>query len=731
MPIAAPVRGVAVHLLDKWLQSVAPTGVGELYVGGDVATAFLGDPVGTAERFVPSPFVAGRRLVKTGLLGVRLGDGRVAMLGRRGARISAGEKRCDAARIELLLLQHPGVMDAQVLPLTAELTARIAAFVTVADTAVSEGALWARLAARLTRAAMPDLISVVARLPVDDQPADLSAAEAAATHQSASGASAVESAMGRLWCELLDLGRDIAPTEDFFDLGGDSLLATKLAFHVEETLGAELTIADVFALRTLGRIAARVAQSSDAASGAPPRLESVDRRGPLPVASAQNRLLFLQRLNPATSAYNCGAGIELKGRLSLPLVLQSFGEVVRRQEALRTAFHEVDGAFRQVVLPARPVMASFVDLCGVVPECQPEVGQMIRRAGFRRPFQLDTPPPFRLTIADRGEGAWELSLTVHHLVSDAWSQGVLVREFSRVARRYHNGAPSDLDPLRCQYGDYAVWQARRLDGAYLTRLTDAWLTLAGRVAFEPVRIPGGPRQVAADRVAFQRFTVAAALRGRLEAACRGRGATLYMLLLAAFQDLLHRVSGQDRLTVVATSANRYPREMADVIGFFAHTFPVPSERHDGDSVLTGLDRTRDYLIEALRLQELPFDKIVETLRRRRPGLDPAKLNVSFVMTPPLDTELSVPGATVRPVTVDDLDPRFDVELQLRAEHGGIVGTVVYATRFLSAADAGALVAQYVSTLESAVKPAAPAPGAVRPVAGLRRPVPVAARPVSR
>ncbi|MGH9348413.1 MAG: condensation domain-containing protein [Vicinamibacterales bacterium] len=727
LPSGTPLNGMTVHLLDGWMQPLPVTGVGEIYVGGAIATAVHGDVERTACRLVPSPFGAGR-LLKTGVSGARLADGTIMMLGTRRLLRGAPGRVCDAARVEAVLLEHPDVADALVLNAGDPDGPRIAALVTAAREGLREAELWTVLSGRLTRAALPDAVRMVAALPLDRRGRIVSwrrdlLAQARPSRPTAH--TPLQAALASIWRDLLGLDREVGADEDFFDLGGDSLVATRLAFRIEEQFEMAFAVADVFAHRTLARLAERVASAADATVPAV-KLERVDPKGLLPVASAQNRLLFLHSLNPRDCAYNSPAAIELRGRPSVPLVIQCFQEVARRQEVLRTVFLTVAGELRQAVLQNATVSPTCVDLTALPDTCRAAWSKTLRRAELRRPFLLHEAPAFRAAIADLGAGVCEVSLTVHHLISDAWSQRIVVRELSGLAARYVAGLPSALPPLAFQYRDYAAWQARRLQGSHLARLVDAWTGLAGSADFEPIRLSARAPANGPRRVGYRRFAISPLLQRKLEAAARTRGATLYMLVLAAFQCLLHRASGRATATLLASAANRYPREMADVVGFFAHNFPIVSRWETGDTVFTLLERTRDYSVAALRLQELPFDRVVEAIRRKRPDVDPSRLNVSFVMTPSADGGVSIPGVEVRPLVVDDVAPRFDLEMQLNAGTDGIAGTLEYSTAFLNGDTAEALVAQYLTILDGVANPEG-ARRSSRPTAGLRRAVPVAAR----
>ncbi len=381
-----------------------------------------------------------------------------------------------------------------------------------------------------------------------------------------------------------------------------------------------------------------------------------------PLSFAQQRLWFLAQLRPDDAAYNMAAAVELRGRLDAGALGGAFRRVVQRHETLRTTFGFLDGEPVQVIHPepAEPPM-SVVDLSGLPTPEDTEV-ERLARAEASRPFDLERGPLLRAVLVRLGPERHLLLLTMHHLVSDAWSMGVLIREVSALYR-----CPGDLPPLPVQYADFAVWQRAWLQGEALERPLAWW---QGRLAGAPPaleliaeRQAGGLRQPTTP--------IALPATAGLEALARAEGTTVFVALLAGFQVLLHRWTGQEDLVIGTPFANRRRAEVQGLIGFFVNTLPIRANLMGRPSFRELLGRSQEQVLGVHEHQDLPFERIVEELRpERAAGRNPLFQAVLAFQNVPMPA-LDLPGLEAIPRRVDAGTARFDLTFDLIQDEGWI------------------------------------------------------------
>ena len=372
----------------------------------------------------------------------------------------------------------------------------------------------------------------------------------------------------QVWSEVLGLDR-VGVNESFFELGGHSLLATRVSARVRETPALELPVRTVFEATTIAESAPRVEDLRRSAQGvlAPP-LRASERSGPLPLSFAQERLWFLDQLEVTGSAYNIANALRMSGVLDVAALERSLTELVRRHESLRTRFEAVDGIGVQVIDPAEPVKLGLTDLSELEGEArEARAGALIQEEAARR-FDLAAHSGFRVGLLRLSADEHVLLMTVHHAVFDGWSFGVLFRELGALYAAYAVGRASPLPEPQLQYGDYAVWQRRWLQGVVLERQLGYWRRrLEGA---EPLSLPTDHLRpaVTSFRGAVHPFELPAELTRGLRELARQEGATLFMVLLAGFQAVLAHWSGQEDIVVGTPVAGRTYREMESLVGFF-------------------------------------------------------------------------------------------------------------------------------------------------------------------
>jgi acyl carrier protein len=283
-----------------------------------------------------------------------------------------------------------------------------------------------------------------------------------------------EEILAGIWSQVLGIDR-IGAHDDFFDLGGHSLLATQIVSHVRRAFSVELPIRSLFEAPTVAGLAARIWQArSEAAGSAPPLLAAAPRGDEVPLSFAQQRLWFLDRIEPGSAQYNVPTAVRLRGKLDRAALEAALGEVVRRHEVLRTTFGAVEGRPVQVIAAESRVSLPLSDLTHLPPGERDAAAREIAEAEGRRPFDLERGPLLRARLVKIGEEEHLLSIVMHHIVSDGWSMGVLVREVAALYEAFSGGKPSPLSELPLQYADFARWQREWLSGEALERELDHW-----------------------------------------------------------------------------------------------------------------------------------------------------------------------------------------------------------------------------------------------------------------
>ncbi len=435
----------------------------------------------------------------------------------------------------------------------------------------------------------------------------------------------------------------------------------------------------------------------------------VPREGPLPLSFSQQRIWFLHRLASRKDAYNEYIVQRIEGELDVRALSKSIREIVRRHEALRTTFPLVDGRPVQEIHPAAPFEMTTVH--PREPRDQPP-GKWAREFAereIRRPFDLERGPLFRAKLLCLGPGDHVILITTHHIVFDAGSLGVFREELSRLYPAFSMNRPSPLPGLPIQFADFAAWQRRRLRGERLASLLAYWKEATRGV--DPVlTLPGGgPRPpVMSQRGAFWWFTLSEPLSEALRALSVERGATLFMTLLAGFQALLFRLSGQTSFLVGSPASGRNRAEVQGLIGFFVNTLPLRADLTGRPAFLQLLDRVKRTTLEAYARQELPFEKLVGEIRPERSRAHSPLFQVMFTLFDGRDKDLALPGLAVSPMEVRRTTAKVDATLTLEDHGGALKGELEFNTDLFEYAAMARAAEQYVALLEGAVAdPGAP------------------------
>ncbi|HST61552.1 MAG TPA: amino acid adenylation domain-containing protein, partial [Longimicrobium sp.] len=569
-PIGAPLPGTRLYVLDAAGEPV-PMGVpGELYAGGiQLARGYLGRPALTAERFVPDAFgaVPGARLYRTGDRVRWTADGTLQYLGRLDAQVKIRGYRVELGEVEAALRQAVAGDLAVVAREDGGETRLVAYVVGEADA----DALRAAVRRTLPEYMVPAAFVAVDVLPLTpngklDRKALPAPDFASAGDTYVTPRTTVEEVLAAILAELLRVPR-VGVHDGFFELGGHSLLATRVLSRIREVFRIEMPLRALFEGPTVAELAERVEQIRRVDAPRLPSIVPVERTAALPLSFAQERLWFLDQLEADSAFYNIPAALRIGGPLDAGALERALGEIIRRHEALRTVFPRVHGAPAQVVVPFADFTLPVEDLSGL--DDAAREADVRRRAAEEaaRPFDLATGPLVRASLLRLAEDDHVLLLCMHHIVSDGWSRDVLFRELGALYDAFVRGGESPLPALAVQYADFAVWQREYLRGAVLDRQIAYWKgQLAGAPALLALPADRPRPAVQSYRGAHETAEFGEGLLERLEALGRREGATLYMVLLSAFQVLLGKYAGSEDVVVGTPIAGRGRKEVENLIG---------------------------------------------------------------------------------------------------------------------------------------------------------------------
>jgi amino acid adenylation domain-containing protein/FkbM family methyltransferase len=689
-PIGRPISNTRVYLLDQQMEPVVPGAVGELYLGGaGLARGYLGRPEITAERFVPNPFTAegGGRLYRTGDLAKYRAAGELEYVGRVDHQVKVRGYRIELGEIEAALSQHPSVRDVVVVARDdADGNKRLVAY-TVAeqDQALLTIELRAFLRERLPEYMVPSLYERLDALPLTsngklDRRALPEPEQKRGQLETGYVAShtPVEEILCDIWSAVLHVER-VGVHDNFFDLGGHSLLATQVVSRMRTAFSVEIALRCLFETPTVAGLARRVEQEIGAGDGARPLpIERASRDEPLALSFAQQRLWFLDQLEPGRSDYNIPIAVRLTGTLDLAALEQTLSEVVRRHEVLRTTFAVLNEKPVQLIHPPRPFELPLVNLSGMA-QSQRELEAQRRVAEeAQRPFSLSTEPLVRGELLRLGSDEYVLMLTMHHIVSDGWSLQVLVKEVAALYEAFTSGAAPALEALPIQYADYAAWQREWLQGTVLDEQLSYWKQqLSGAPPVLELPTDRARPAVQTHRGAVTTFQLNADLTRSLKRLSRREGVTLFMTLAAGFKTLLHRYSGQDEIVVGVPIAGRNRAETEALIGFFVNTLVLRTNLGGDPTFCELMQRVKEVALSAYAHQDVPFEKLVEELQPERNMSHSPLFQVTMALQNAAGEELALPGLNLSALENESVSAKFDLTLAMIETEEEIAGSLEY------------------------------------------------------
>jgi amino acid adenylation domain-containing protein len=651
--IGRPIANTQIYILDQHNQP-QPVGVaGELHIAGEgVARGYLNRGEQTEQKFVANPFAAGGRMYKTGDRARWLEDGSIQYLGRMDTQVKVRGYRIELGEIEARLNQHPGIEESVVIARGEDVHKQLIAFYRAKESGaggeeeqgqgkgqgqeIGQEELRRHVMRSLPDYMVPagfervEVIPLTANGKVDRRALERREVKLAGGRQYVGPRNESEREMVGIWAEVLQLEAEKIGVEDnFFELGGHSLLATQVMAKMRSRLGMEWPLKVLFERPSVGQLAEWMAGGAESGAAAA-AIVPVERSGleRLPLSYAQERLWFLQQMEPDSAGYNVPLAVRVAGELDIAQLEQAFAVIIARHENLRTVFPSQEGQAQQVIVEVERLdfKLEYHD-ASPWPE-EEERERRVRelcQAAAAKPFDLARGPLLRGQVIKLAEREHVLMLTLHHIISDGWSVGVLLRELDSILGAWERGEAVPLPALPIQYADYSVWQRSRLEQeGVLERQLGYWEKKLEGVAESLDLATDYPRPRVQDWAgATHRFVLDGELTEGLKSLGGRQGGTLYMVLLAAFQTLLYRYSGQNDICVGSPIANRQYAETEGLIGMFVNTLAMRS-RVEGEESFSGLlGQVKATCLEAYENQDAPFEKVVERLQpERNLGMSP-------------------------------------------------------------------------------------------------------------
>jgi len=683
IPLGRPIANTSVYVLDSNFQPVPVDVPGEICISGEgLARGYLDQPTLTAEKFVPDPFSSesGARLFRTGDIGRYLSDGNIEYRGRRDHQVKVRGFRIELGEIEAQLATHPQVNQAVAIVSDNERGEKQIIAYVVGDGGVSSDELRGHLSRKLPGYMIPAVFVFLDAFPLTASGKinrlalpHPSSAQAVTQKEFVAPRTHVEVILAGIWTDVLKVA-EIGVNDDFFGLGGHSLLLARIASRIREAFNVDLSLRVLFEASTVAELAKRVEThvTEDA-----PVLHSAREKT---LSFAQERLWFFDQLEPNSGAYNIPRMLRLRGPLDVAALQRSVNAIVLRHEVLRTSFINDNGKPALSIAENAAVELRLIDLSG-----RDEQVQELASEEARRPFDLSRGPLLRLTLLQLGPDDHVLLVMTHHIISDAWSIGIFMRELVACYNAFSSGGSPDLSPLALQYSDFASWQREWLSGTRLQTQLDYWRqTLAG--APPVIDLPTDrPRPMSRSfRGARHIFAIGKETTGKLKTVARDANATLFMTLLTAFQSLLSCLTNANDLVVGSPTAGRNQSETEALIGYFANTIILRAQFSGDPAFRESLSRTRESAIAAFANQDLPFEKLVDELKPVRTSSYNPLFQVWFVLQNVQIEREEFRGLSVESIAIDNATTRHDLQLTLWESANGLEGAFTYSTDLFEA-----------------------------------------------
>ncbi|RTZ29485.1 amino acid adenylation domain-containing protein, partial [Paenibacillus polymyxa] len=691
VPIGKPMQNIKYYVVDKHLRP-QPTGVlGELCIGGEgLARGYLNRPELTAEKFVPNPFIPGERMYRTGDLARWLSDGNMEFLGRVDHQVKIRGFRIELGEIEAQLLKHVSIKEAVVIAREDQKGNKYLCAYVAGENELTIAELRGHLLKDLPDYMIPSYFMQLKKLPltpngkIDRKALPELDGNIDAGIEYVAPLGEVEEKLAGLWQDILSIDK-VGRNDNFFELGGHSLRAANLIARIHKEFNVNIPLKEIFKSPNMSEVAECIKIAKESV------FHSIGPAGEMeyyPISSTQKRLYILNQLDAVGMAYNMPGIMLIEGKLDKLRFEQAFRELVDRHESFRTSFHMIDGK------PVQKVHSN-VDFSVMYMETDEERAAKIA-SEFIRTFDLDEAPLLRVGLIKVGEDRYIMMFDKHHIISDGVSDDILVREFMSL----YEG--KELPELKIQYKDFSVWQNRLFADGTISKQEEYWLQVfKGEIPLlnMPLDYPRPAIQsFEGDVISFK---AGKELAVKLNKLAVNNGATLYMVLLASYNVLLSKYTGQEDIIVGSPVAGRPHTDLQDVIGMFVNTLAMRNHPQGGKTFVDFLNEVRENSLRAYENQDYQFEELVDKLNLERDlGRNPL-FDTMFVLQNIEASEVKMDGLRFMPYDSEVRISKFDLTLNAEETEDGIAFELEYATRLFKKESVIRLIAHYLNVLEEA------------------------------
>jgi amino acid adenylation domain-containing protein len=715
VPIGKPLPNVRSYILDAGMRPLPVGVVGELYLGGSgLARGYLKQPGLTAEKFVPDPFdqTGGGRLYRTGDLARYLEDGEIEFIGRSDAQVKVRGYRIELREIERALCEQECVRDAVAAAYEAEDgVKRIVGYVAPErEMEDIKAFLRERLRGCIPEYMVPSSIVLMESLPltpngkIDRKALPRPEAERSSAEKFIGPRTPTEEVLSAIWSEILGVER-IGVEDNFFELGAHSLLVTQVFSRIRKAFKVEPPLRMFFEYPTIRGIARTIDSLRSEGEGvAAPPIVPIPRAGDLPLSFTQERMWFLDQLEPGLIAYNVPGAVYMDGRLITLALEAGLSEIIRRHEIFRTTYSSINGKPIQIINPPRAYQMPIIDLQGLEEDHREALALRLAKENAGRPFDLAHGPVLRCILIRMGIDNHMLAMTTHHIAYDMWAREIFIFELGNLYQTFMKGEPSPLPEPEIQWADYASWQRNWLQGEILEKQLDYWRQkLAGAPTSLdlPIEFPRPPIQ--SYRGARQYLQLPAELAQDIAALSKKRGITRFILVLAVFKILIQRYCGQDQIVVGSPIANRNRLEVENLMGFLANTLVLYTDLSGNPSFVELLERVRETVLGAHTNQDVPFELLVQALQPQRDMSRSPLFQVMFnYMLGYSSPKVDLPELTLRLERLHSGAAQFEINVDMWETDSGLSGVAEYCTDLFRHATITRFISQFKRLLEEVV-----------------------------
>jgi amino acid adenylation domain-containing protein len=701
VPIGVPFSNSQAYILDAGKELCAVGIPGELFISGDgVAAGYLNEPALTSEKFVEDSFAKGKRMYSTGDIVRRLSDGNIVFLGRTDNQVKIRGYRVELGEIETVLEELSMIRQAVLIPQKDnENNSYLIAYIVSAQPFDREAVIL-YLKNRLPDYMMPSLFIELKELPltsngkIDRKRLPAPEASIINAHEYVAPRNEMERKLTDIWKELLKVVQ-VGVYDNFFESGGHSLLAVRVISAIRKDLGKELPIQQLFFRPTISELALYLDSKEE--SNPLPRLVPVSRPAQIPLSFSQKRLWFIDRLHGSLS-YHIPIVLRLNGPIDENALAEAFKKVIIRHEILRTVIEETDGVPYQKILTPDNWVLSFS-----VVESDHDIAGMVLQE-VKKSFDLSKDYMLRAHLIGMSEMDHILIIVMHHIVSDGWSRSIFIDELVELYQSMKEGRSAKLPVLAIQYADYAIWQRNYLAGDVLNERMAYWVNNLKGV--EPLNLPVDYARPAiqSNNGAFFRYELDKTLSDKIYDLSAREGTTLFMTLLAAFDILLYRYTGQEDICVGATIANRTQKEIEPLIGFFANALALRSNLKNNPRFKELLAQVKDTTLAAYTYQDVPFENIVDDVTEGRDMSRNPLFDVLFTLqNNPVNKTIDLGELILSQEPLETGTTQFDINFNVTETVNGLVIGVEYCTDLFSRDTIARLPVHFEQLLHSIVK----------------------------